>query len=217
MNAKNESAENARKQDHGALQNYQHLRRIMLAVLITTIGAGLIFVHSSWENETVHELIEIFGVGLITLGILGRLWSTLYIGGKKAATVVSEGPYSVMRNPLYFFSAVAAAGVGAQTGTFSFMIFFGLLTIVAFHIVIHREEKYLSEHFGKTYADYCSTVPRFFPKPSLFNEPQTLEISTRRLYSTFLDGMVFFIALPLFELVEIGQEAGVVPVFLHLY
>jgi protein-S-isoprenylcysteine O-methyltransferase Ste14 len=30
-----------------------------------------------------------------------RLWSTLYIGGRKRVVLVSDGPYSLCRNPLY--------------------------------------------------------------------------------------------------------------------
>ena len=41
----------------------------------------------------------------------------LYVGGRKNAELVTTGPYSMMRNPLYFFSLLGVAGVGAQTGS----------------------------------------------------------------------------------------------------
>ena len=217
MDAVTDTTDTARTQDHYRLQKYQQMRRLILALLIFVIGFGLLFVGSAWGDSIGHEMIELIGLGLITFGILGRMWSTLYIGGKKAQMVVSDGPYSIMRNPLYFFSAIAATGAGAQTGTISFALFFGLITVIAFHVVIYREEGFLSEHFGEVYAKYCSKVPRFFPKPSLFNEPDVLEISTGRLYSTFLDGLVFFVSLPLLELVEVGQETGMIPVLFHFY
>lgn len=209
--------ETGRSAGHNNLQKYQHMRRLVLAFIILIAGTGLLFVSSSWGDSRVHEMIELSGVGLMAIGILGRMWSTLYIGGKKAATIVTDGPYSVMRNPLYFFSAIAAAGAGAQTGTITFTVLFGLATVAAFHVVIFREEAYLSEFFGKAYQDYCKRVPRFFPRLSLYSEPVTIEVATSRIYRTFFDGLVFFIALPVLEVIESVQEAGMLPVLAHLY
>ncbi|TGS89835.1 isoprenylcysteine carboxylmethyltransferase family protein, partial [bacterium M00.F.Ca.ET.177.01.1.1] len=102
------------------LGGYQYMRRIVLAVLVVVLFAALLFGQSTFPPDTpVHESIEMFGVLLIFLGIVGRLWSTLYIGGRKSSEVVTGGPYSITRNPLYVFSTVAAAGVGAQIGSFS--------------------------------------------------------------------------------------------------
>ncbi|MEW6635116.1 MAG: isoprenylcysteine carboxylmethyltransferase family protein, partial [Pseudomonadota bacterium] len=102
------------------MANYQQMRKIVLAVLVVVLFAALLFGQSTFPPDTpVHETIEMFGVLLIFLGIIGRLWSTLYIGGRKSAEVVTGGPYSITRNPLYLFSTVAAAGVGAQIGSFS--------------------------------------------------------------------------------------------------
>ena len=103
------------------------------------------------------------GVLLIFLGIAGRLWSTLYIGGRKSEEVVTGGPYSITRNPLYVFSSMAAAGVGAQMGSIVAMVGFGLICAAAFHIVILREERFLKEVLGAPYLAYLARVPRFFP------------------------------------------------------
>ena len=201
----------------GALSHYQKMRRLALFIAIVVIGSGLLVVASGWGDSHFHEYIEIAGTALIMAGILGRMWSTLYIGGRKAASIVTDGPYSIMRNPLYFFSAIAAAGAGAQTGSITLGFGFFVFTVLAFHIVILREEAFLAGTFGQPYRDYINSVPRFFPNPALFHEPATLEISTRRVYSTFFDGLVFFIALPIMELIEMAQNAGYLPVVAHLY
>ena len=41
---------------------------------------------------------------MILICILGRTWATLYIGGQKQRELVTKGPYSVVRNPLYLFT-----------------------------------------------------------------------------------------------------------------
>ncbi len=202
--------------EHG-LGGYQHMRRMVLAVLVVVLFAALLFGQSSFAPETpVHESIEMFGVLLIFLGIVGRLWSTLYIGGRKSAEVVTGGPYSITRNPLYVFSTVAAAGVGAQIGSFSGMILFALLCAGAFHIVILREERYLKEVLGAPYKAYLARVPRFFPKLSLYQEGDTGSFKPRLLLTTLLDGLVFLVALPVFETIDGAQQSGILPVLFRL-
>ncbi|MER8813355.1 isoprenylcysteine carboxylmethyltransferase family protein [Mesorhizobium sp. M0220] len=197
---------------HG-LGSYQHMRRMVLAVLIMVMFAALLFGQSVFPPDTpVHETIEMVGVVLIFLGIVGRLWSTLYIGGRKSSEVVTGGPYSITRNPLYLFSTLAAAGVGAQIGSIAATIGFGALCAGAFYIVILREEKFLKEVLGAPYQAYLAKVPRFFPKLSLYQEGETGSFKPRLLRTTLLDGLVFLLALPAFELIDGAQQSGILPV-----
>jgi protein-S-isoprenylcysteine O-methyltransferase Ste14 len=199
-----------------AMSAYQRTRRYVLMALVTAIFIGLIFVASA-QSDYAHEEIEMVGIILIVTGIGGRLWSTLYIGGRKSAEIVDTGPYSVMRNPLYFFSMVAAAGVGAQVGSWMLAIAFAVLCWLAFLIVIRREEAYLSSKMGPAYADYLVRVPRFFPNPRLYRDQKEVTFRPKLLRQTLLDGLVFFVSIPLFEFIEVGQKAGTIPVLLRLY
>mgnify|MGYP003382004403 CR=1 FL=1 len=209
--------DNAESKESIALGHYQKMRRLLLFIGILIVGGAMMSIASAWQNPAVSERVELTGIALIWFGIIGRLWSILYIGGHKSNMVIVDGPYSVMRNPLYFFSTLAAIGVGFQTGTLTAGLLFGLLCYLAFSIVIRREEKHLGGIFGEPYAAYCASVPRFFPNPALFKDPETLNISTKRLYATLFDGLVFFVAMPLFELAEYLQTSGVIPVLLRLY
>jgi protein-S-isoprenylcysteine O-methyltransferase Ste14 len=199
------------------LGNYQRMRRRVLAVLVVSLFALLLVGQSMFPPESiVHETIEMVGILLIFLGIVGRLWSTLYIGGRKSEEVVTGGPYSITRNPLYVFSTLAAAGVGAQMGSLTAMVGFALLCAAAFHIVILREERFLSELMGAPYQAYLARVPRFIPDLSLYNEGDTGSFKPHLLLTTLLDGLVFLIALPVFEMIDSGQLAGTLPVLFRL-
>jgi protein-S-isoprenylcysteine O-methyltransferase Ste14 len=199
------------------LGGYQRMRRLVLAVLVVVLFAALLFGQSDFSPDTVtHETIEMFGVLLIFLGIVGRLWSTLYIGGRKSESVVTGGPYSITRNPLYLFSTLAAAGVGAQMGSIVATIGFGLLCAAAFHVVILREERFLRDVLGAPYLAYVARVPRFFPDMSLYQEGDTGAFRPRLLLNTLLDGLVFLVAMPVFELIDTAQQSGALPVLFHL-
>lgn len=203
--------------ERGALSRYQSMRRLTLAVLVAGLLAVLLFGQSMFPPETtVHEAIEMFGILLIFLGIIGRLWSTLYIGGRKAEEVVAGGPYSITRNPLYVFSSMAAAGVGAQIGSFTAMIGFGLVCAAAFHVVILREERFLKKAMGAPYEAYLKRVPRFFPNLSLYEEGNTGAFRPKLLLTTLLDGLVFLVAVPFFEIIDTAQVSGWLPVLFRM-
>lgn len=200
-----------------ALQSYQRLRRLTLAVLLALIFVVLLFGQSLFPPETVvHEAIEMAGIVLIVIGIAGRLWSTLYIGGRKSVSVVADGPYSITRNPLYVFSSIAAMGVGAQMGSITAALGFGVACTMAFHVVILREEKFLSASLGADYDAYVARVPRFFPDPSLYREGEAQGFQPRRLLITLLDGLVFLVAMPLFEIIDAAQLSGTLPVLFRM-
>jgi protein-S-isoprenylcysteine O-methyltransferase Ste14 len=199
------------------LRSYQRLRRLTLAALLALVVAVLLFGQSVFPPETVtHEAIEMTGIVLIVIGIAGRLWSTLYIGGRKSASVVADGPYSITRNPLYVFSSIAAVGVGAQMGSITAALGIGLACAAAFHVVILREEKYLAANLGADYGAYMATVPRFFPKPSLYREGDAAGFKPNLLLVTLLDGLVFLVAMPLFEIIDAAQLSGALPVLFRI-
>lgn len=200
----------------GQLGQYQQRRRLAIAIVLSLLVFALLFVRSQSTGH-MHEYLEAFGISLIVMAIIGRMWCTLYIGGRKSAEIVQDGPYSMTRNPLYVFSTIGAIGIGAQTGSLIVALAFGILCYLAFASVIRTEEAFLKASFGKPYEDYCKAVPRFFPRLSLFRDKAELLVKPDRIYRTFMDGLVFFVAYPFFEFVEYLQDAGILPVLLRLY
>lgn len=203
-------------EDADALARYQAGRRAILAIIIVIAFGMLVFV-GSLHDELMHEYIETLGLLLILVGIGGRLWATLYIGGRKSATVVSTGPYSITRNPLYLFSSIAAAGVGAQTGSYVVACLSMVLCVAAFQLVARREERFLSATLGGEYLSYLQRVPRFLPNLLIYRDDAEVTFQTGKLRVTFLDGLVFLAAIPLLEVIEEAHEAGTIPVLFWLF
>lgn len=198
------------------LQKVQKLRKLaLLGGLIVVVG--LAFVTRSMGGETaLHEGLEAFGLALIAVCIVGRAWCSLYIGGRKKAEIVDRGPYSISRNPLYVFSFMGAFGVGAQTGSVTLATVFLLLTVAVFYATVKREEAWLTGAFGQTYLDYCARTPRFGPDFSKWRDAESLDVRPRFFLTTLRDGLVFLLAVPLFESVERLQDIGWLSALIHL-
>ena len=72
-----------------------------------------LFMFSQKELDVTAPYVSgiLFLVGCLCVGaaMAGRMWCAQYIAGYKNDVLVREGPYSVCRNPLYFFSFLGAS------------------------------------------------------------------------------------------------------------
>jgi len=157
----------------------------------------------SWQREGT----EHFGMMLIIIAILGRSWCTLYIGGRKVRQLVTVGPYSLTRNPLYLFSLLAVVGIAAQTGSLAISAISAVLTIAIFMPVIQKEEAELLRLHGRRFELYRLDVPRFVPRLSNWTDAAELAIDPDRWRRTVLDSLVFLFLVSLLRGIGHVQEA----------
>ena len=199
------------------ISRVQTIRKIVLLVAIAVAVFLFAVTDTIYPSEhRVHEMIEWAGILLIVVCILGRTWSSLYIAGRKGRELVTNGPYSTCRNPLYFFSIIGAAGMGAQSGSVVIGAICGVIATIVFYVVATQEEKLLIEVHGKAYRNYLAAVPRFLPKPRLWHDSKTLTIQPPRVLMTFADALLFLLAVPIAEASEYLREAGTIPTLLML-
>jgi protein-S-isoprenylcysteine O-methyltransferase Ste14 len=196
------------------------VQNIRKAVLLAAILFGVVFLligESRWPSGTfVHEGIEWLGLILIVACIIGRTFCTLYIGGRKIDRLITEGPYSVSRNPLYALSIVGAAGAGAQLGSIAMALAAGAVVYFVFLLVVFKEERVLADRFGETYREYLDRVPRFMPDHSLWRDVEKVEVSPRLVRTTALDACVFLLSIPLAEGMEYLHDTGILPTLITL-
>jgi protein-S-isoprenylcysteine O-methyltransferase Ste14 len=193
----------------------QVLRKLVIASSVLFATVFLLVAASEWEDgSAMHEGVEWCGIALIVVCILGRTWSTLFIGGRKNSSLTMEGPYSVTRNPLYLFSIIGAVGVGAQFGSITVALVSGVFAWLVFLWTVWREEAALLLAFGDDYRQYMARVPRFLPRASLWQSPPTLTVNPQRIAITFFDAAIFLVAIPIAETFEWMHAVRILPTLL---
>lgn len=181
---------------------YENLRINVLRGLFLLLLPALLIVHAPLSVTLTGELLESLGMLLIVGGVLGRAWSILYIGGRKNRTVVTDGPYSICRHPLYLFSTMAVLGFGMMLQS---LVLTAVLTGVfgsALYYTALREEERLRRNFGPDYAAYAANTPAILPALSNFRTEEDVTFNVSQLKRNFWDATVFIALIPLAELLE---------------
>jgi protein-S-isoprenylcysteine O-methyltransferase Ste14 len=182
----------------------------VLGAILVLLSAPMIT--NPWTTlamDTLGWFVFLAGAGL-------RLWSTLYIGGRKEWTLVSEGPYSICRNPLYVGSLLLGISFGLFVKSFGFIAVISATSILYALGTVRSEEKTLLRNLGEPFALYCERTPRFWPKFSLYHTPESLEIRVKGLRIEFLR-LLRWIWIPMaLEIVEHLRTQPWYPGLFHL-
>jgi len=190
------------------------ISRIFAIILLIVI----LFSDSKWEQILfISNVYFLVGCILVGIGSLGRLWCSLYIAGYKNSVLVTFGPYSMTRNPLYFFSLLGAVGVGLATETLVIPFVILVLFLGYYPTVIRSEERRLLKLHGKKFEAYGRNTPTFFPKLSLLEEPLTYTVNTKIFRKNIFGALWFIWLMGIMEIIEAFHEAGVLPIYLRIY
>lgn len=172
---------------------------------------------SKWEGTIVAAILFASSCFLVAIAALGRLWCSVYIAGYKTNILVTEGPYSICRHPLYFFSFLGAIGVGLATEIFLIPFIIFLAFALYYPYVIQSEEADLLKRHGDAYKIYRNATPAFFPRLSLLQEPETYTAHTRIFRKHSFDGLWFMWLVGIMELIRAFHELRSFPAIFNLY
>lgn len=193
------------------------LRINLLRLAFLPIVFVVVFVRPGWSHEKgISFSIELVGYVFLLAGLAIRMWCICYIGSRKSKELITEGPYSLCRNPLYIGTSLLAIGVG-----FSFenllMILFVPLIIIPIHILTaKKEEAHLEGLFGDTYCSYKAKVPAFWPKFSNYHSPETVPIHIRSIQRIAMDTCAVLMLPMIEDLLELLHASGIIPVLWHI-
>jgi len=142
---------------------------------------------------------------------MGRIYSSAFLGGHKNEKLVTDGIYSVMRNPLYFFSLIGVTGAALISNHLVIIIALPVLFFLLYIPLIKREEKFLTQEFGDEYLEYKNKVPALFPRISNYNAPDTLTFYPKFLSKAFADAIWWISIFPIVEIIEFLQDTNILP------
>lgn len=187
--------------------NASRVRDSRLVVMIAL--AIILFIKPYIADESeLHELVEYLGYFMVAICVIGRVYCTAFLGGHKNATLITYGPFSVCRNPLYAFSFMGATGIALISNHPILIVTIPVVILMVYLSLIRREEAFLKQEFGASFDVYCARVPRLLPKFSLYEVPETIPMNPRFLLRAIQDGIWWFSAYPLIELIEYLQDTG---------
>lgn len=116
------------------------------------------------------------GIAIAVIGELLRVWAVGYSGVTTRADIVTApslvtaGPYGIIRNPLYLANGIIAlgfwcafaGGISRLEAALTFVVV-AALVVGVYAVIIPLEEAYLAGHFGAAYQQYAQSVPRIVP------------------------------------------------------
>lgn len=193
-----------------------NLNRILIGRIILALAFVLNLLTTSLSPSSmfIHHLFDTLALVLLVSCILGRIYCTLQIGGHKNANLVTTGIYSVVRNPLYFFSFLGTLGIGIASNQITVCALIVASFFLVYLPLIAREEKFLSERFGAPYQAYLNTVPRLIPNFSLYRMPSgPMTINLATLHSALRDALWWLLPFVVFETIEWAQQTGLIHTF----
>jgi protein-S-isoprenylcysteine O-methyltransferase Ste14 len=158
----------------------------------------------------------VIATALVGTSVLGRIWCSAFIAGRKDAQLVAQGPYAACRHPLYALSLVGGAGLGIATGSLVLAGATLLLLGVLFTRAIRAEDALLGRMHGAAFEAYRRTTPALWPDLSRCGVPERLEIGPRVFWKAFVDGASVLLLLALLLGLAAWRQSTLVPALLHL-
>jgi protein-S-isoprenylcysteine O-methyltransferase Ste14 len=110
------------------------------------------------------------GLSLTILGFAFAIWARVFLGGNWSAAVtvkkdhklVRNGPYALVRHPIYSGALLALLGTA--------IVFHGIRGLLAFAVALlalgmksRREEAFMTEQFGAEYMEYRQKAKALIP------------------------------------------------------
>ena len=108
--------------------------------------------------------LALLGSGFLAAGVAIYIHTLrIFKAGYKRGQLVIEGPYSVVRHPIYAtWILLICPGIVLFFRSWP-MLFVPLIAYISFKVSIHKEDNYLKEKYGQENLDYRLRVNEFFP------------------------------------------------------
>lgn len=152
---------------------------MQLSIFMGYFGFPYLFNPPGWPwfwrlSGSAPQAIQLFGFGLVCMGIIVAFGTMAWFGIGKAFGVIVKGittqwPYKVSRNPQILGGYLLIIGTVMQWPSLyalGWLIMYSLIS----HWMVITEEEHLTRIFGEEYLMYFSEVPRYLGIPKKVKE-----------------------------------------------
>jgi len=148
-----------------------------------SVGGGWLFRQRSWLPVPIalilllvrwgmlrHPILPIAGPFLVLAGEALRWWAVGQIGvisrtrSTRLGPLITTGPFTLCRNPLYVGNLLIWAGFTVWSGLLWMLPITLGIFIVYYRSIIEWEEALLTERFEGAYTEYVAVTPRWWPR-----------------------------------------------------
>jgi protein-S-isoprenylcysteine O-methyltransferase Ste14 len=197
----------------------ERVRITIARVFVSLLILFIMVTGSAWQVDLTltSSLLFFHGIFFAAVAAAGRLWCSIYIAGRKTHTLVTIGPYSICRNPLYLFNLLGGVGVALTSRTLLIpaTVLIGFFSYFPF--VISQEEKKLIDRHGTAFHGYSSTTPKFWPDLNKLSEPQFYLVKPIIFRKHLFSAGGFITLVGFIEIIRGLQSMSYLPILFRIY
>ena len=176
---------------------------IFISIVITIFLHKMLF--PRWEGRLWNDLFNFLGILLVLFGFLFRVCARGHKEEKSSQgrSLVKDGPYALIRNPMYFGTLLI--GIGTTAILFQFWTIFLFLAVFLLIYIpqVRKEEALLAAMFKEEYQEYSKAVPGYFPRiRSLLNLRKHLDLKlswVKKELSSFIFTLLIILVIEIWE------------------
>ncbi|MCT8998376.1 methyltransferase family protein [Chelativorans intermedius] len=142
-------------------------------LLACAIAAGVLLGYAvplPWFGSPLADLLFALGWLVALAAVLMEISAvralqragTTFMANRGAAHLVTGGPYTFSRNPIYLGNVALLFAIGMISGMAWFFLTGLALAFATQKLAVEPEERHLALRFGKRYRDYQKKVRRWF-------------------------------------------------------
>lgn len=136
---------------------------------VTDAAAQWLAGRLQWDPDRLtRELFFSAALWVIAAAFM-RTWASAYLRASivyapavSSESLVADGPYRHVRNPLYFANVLMAVGMGALMSRTGWAVAVVVMLVFCYRLIFREEAELLASQ-GANYASYRTTVPRLWP------------------------------------------------------
>jgi protein-S-isoprenylcysteine O-methyltransferase Ste14 len=113
-----------------------------------------------FSNITTNKMAFGIGTGLLFMGGVGAITSSINYFTTPLNEVIRKGMYRISRNPIYISITVIGIGIAIMCESIALALILAA-EIILQHMVILDEEKFCHHQYSEAYLEYKAKVPRY--------------------------------------------------------